>query len=410
MRDGGMENGAASESGVPRRCTVPLETLLGRISRHRVESTYIDRFLGEAFLPSLLADDASRSLLSMRHCAKEVSEAYGAAEQVVAILRAHGVCVVSGGGEGAVVLDICCGKGLTGLLLSCMLPRAQILLFDANGDMELGHVASRPTMRFTQLDLFAADAIEIISERIEGARERSSATAIATPSFRGHCVVATGTHLCGALSPRLIDLAIRLPNIDALVLSPCCLRGALGSRVTREARIGRPGVHDGAYRLLVSTLADLSRTELDAELARRQPHHRIPPQAQEQACHARLAAGSTSNFADAAAVGDVAADDAAADVNPEPLHGHGPRVEARSIHSLADEARSIHRLADEMACIPCAGELLRADAVRGDDRVGGDEGGDEDVTSEAVPRQHSVRVTYDQNVISPKNAFIVLQK
>ena len=158
----------------------------------------------------------------------------------------------------------------------------------------------------------------------------------------------------------------------------------------------------GAYRLLVSTLADLSRTELDAELARRQPHHRIPPQAQEQARHARLAAGSTSNFADAAAVGDVAADDAAADVHPEPLHGHGPRVEARSIH--------IHSLADEIACIPCAGELLRADAVRGDDGVGGDEGGDGDITSEAVPRQHSVRVTYDQNVISPKNAFIVLQK
>ena len=391
--NGGREDGVAGEMGGQRRCTVPLETLLGRISRHRAESSYIDRFLSEPFLPSLLANDASRTLLSMRNCAKEVSEAYGAAEQVVSLLHARGVCVSSGGGEGAVVLDICCGKGLTGLLLSCMLPRAQLLLFDANGDMELSHVASRPTMRFTQLDIFAADAIDIIRDRIEVARERSSAGAIAAIPCQG-CVIATGTHLCGSLSPRLIDLAIRLPNIDALVLSPCCLRGALGSRVTREARIGRPGVHDGAYRLLVSTLAALCRTELDADRTRRQPHRRLPPHTQEQDRLSRLglAPGSTDYVADDVTASDGAAvDGGGADMLPEPPHGHGPHGEA--YHGLAD---------DGTACIPCVGELLRWDAVGGDDDV--------DVTSEAVLSQQSVRVTYDQNVISPKNAFIVLQK
>lgn len=33
-----------------------------------------------------------------------------------------------------------------------------------------------------------------------------------------------GMHLCGALSPRLIDLVVAVESIDAMVLCPCCLK------------------------------------------------------------------------------------------------------------------------------------------------------------------------------------------
>ena len=50
--------------------------------------------------------------------------------------------------------------------------------------------------------------------------------------------------------------------MDALVLSPCCLRGALGAKITKVARADLPTLHDGAYKLLVATLAALCRSEM----------------------------------------------------------------------------------------------------------------------------------------------------
>ena len=52
------------------------------------------------------------------------------------------------------------GKGLFAVLLSFLLPNATIGLFDANGAMDLRHVAERPQLRFRQIDLFAAEALE----------------------------------------------------------------------------------------------------------------------------------------------------------------------------------------------------------------------------------------------------------
>ena len=67
-----------------------------------------------------------------------------------------------------------------------------------------------------------------------------------------------GTHLCGSLSPRLVDLFARTEGLGGLVLCPCCLRGGLGYRVKREAR-ARKG---DSYDLLVRTLVALCEAEL----------------------------------------------------------------------------------------------------------------------------------------------------
>ena len=228
----------------PRPCTVPAEVQLERIRRHATASAHIRTFLSEPFLDAWLADEALRPVLSMRKCAKELSEAYGAAGKVIALLRAHGAAE---GGAGVTILDVCCGKGLTALLLSYLLPSATLLLFDANGAMDLAHVAARPQMSFAQLDLFSAEALGVLD-------------AAAAATCARH-TVAIGTHLCGALSPRLLDLAIRAQAIHALVLSPCCLRGALGAGVARAAKAAWPGCENGPYHVLVATLAALGQSE-----------------------------------------------------------------------------------------------------------------------------------------------------
>ncbi|MEC8197876.1 MAG: hypothetical protein VX228_16705, partial [Pseudomonadota bacterium] len=79
----------AAAAGAPsRRCAVPVAVQLERLRRHAHESAHVARFLAEPFLPAFLASEALRTLLAFPKCAKELSEAYGAAAQVAALLAA----------------------------------------------------------------------------------------------------------------------------------------------------------------------------------------------------------------------------------------------------------------------------------------------------------------------------------
>ena len=209
------------------RCTVPAELLEARLEKRAASSPYLGRFLAEPFLGPMLADDRLRQLLTARKTPRELTEAYGTADRVAAAVRALGATARGGGGgggdgEGFVVLDVCSGGGLAAVLVSFLLPRARVVMLDANGGMDLSHVAARPNLAFEPLDLFSGDAPGRL------------ATLAARAARPGWCV-AFGVHLCGALSPRLATLACRLPGVGGLVLCPCCLKGGHGSFVLREA-------------------------------------------------------------------------------------------------------------------------------------------------------------------------------
>ena len=247
---------------------------LGKLSKHSGASTYVARFLGEPFLPAWAAHPALRQLLAMRKCAKELSEAYGAARQAVALLgqlrqeqqqqqpqppqqgRGTGGLELEEG-QGAVLLDVCSGKGLTATLLSFLLPRARVVMLDSNSAMQLAHVAARPNLAFEEFDLFATTAGDTLARLARGGGGGEDAP----PREEGAPVacVAIGTHLCGTLSPRLVDLAVRVPEIGGLVLCPCCLKGSLGYKITRAARARGTD----AYRLAVGTMAAQCRAQLD---------------------------------------------------------------------------------------------------------------------------------------------------
>jgi hypothetical protein len=77
---------------------------------------------------------------------KELTEAYAVVLVVRTALRAAwegGAEVDSVSGAGAVLFDICAGKGIATLLLSCALPSAVVVLVDSDLRMDLSHLSGR---------------------------------------------------------------------------------------------------------------------------------------------------------------------------------------------------------------------------------------------------------------------------
>merc|ERR1711972_721507 len=91
------------------------------------------------------------------------------------------------------------------------LERSLVHAVDRDGRMDLSHFQSQPNIQFHQLDLYSDNAARLAEEAAAEARRRGSA------------VLFVGTHLCGNLSPRLVDLFRGVEGPAALVLAPCCL-------------------------------------------------------------------------------------------------------------------------------------------------------------------------------------------
>ncbi|KAL1526532.1 hypothetical protein AB1Y20_015241 [Prymnesium parvum] len=221
------------------RCTLPAARVVELMRAHESDSKYIAMFLAAPYLQQMLEDDGLRSLLAMRSRVKEVSEGLAACELIRSLVKPE---VIAEGGQGVLVLDVCSGKGLGATLVSFLLPRGRVVMFDANGNMDLSHVKSRPNMSFRHLDIFSDGAPSVLRSETAGAT----------------ITIALGMHLCGALSPRFIDLALAIESIDAMALCPCCLKGAHGKAVAFAAR--SRGVD--SYGVLLETLQAICEREI----------------------------------------------------------------------------------------------------------------------------------------------------
>ena len=135
-------------------CSSDDDDVLARLRRRTSESPYLARFLDSpALVDAFMAHDGLRALLSWSKFVKELTEAFAAAERTLALLARLRARARGDGGLGVVLLDCCCGKGLTAALLSLLLPRAEVIMLDANGGMGLSHCRALPNVRFLQLDL-----------------------------------------------------------------------------------------------------------------------------------------------------------------------------------------------------------------------------------------------------------------
>jgi len=143
-------------------------------------------------------------------------------------MRLREMCPLGGdreGGEGWTLFDVCSGKGFTAMMLAHAFPQARVIMIDSDEVMDIRHVRGLPNVSFLPLDLFATETIEIIETE-----------ASACVAEEGGWVCAFGMHLCGALSPRLLSI-FGAVSVDALVLSPCCLKGYLGKQCAARAKL-----------------------------------------------------------------------------------------------------------------------------------------------------------------------------
>ena len=198
-----------------QRTDVRPEMVLESLRRHEASSPYVSRLLNEPWFEPMVRTDRNfrRLFMRARPALKEASEAFAA---LSAIETLHGSLELSGSdGRGLCVLDVCSGKGIIATLLSLLLPEARVTMLDVDGRMDLSHVADRPNLEFEHLDLFSREAAGTLERlaRADGC----------------HRTLALGMHLCGALSPRLATLWAHVEAIDAMLLCPCCLKGALGA-------------------------------------------------------------------------------------------------------------------------------------------------------------------------------------
>ena len=240
-------------TGAAAHCTVPPSQVLERLRRHATSSTHVAQLVEADFLADMLAQPASRRLLTQRGALKEISEAYAAAASVRRLCaELHLPEAAARCGRGVTLLDVCSGKGVGAHLLSRILPESQVVMLDNNADMDLSHVCHRPNLQFVELDLFSREAGSVLRALGAGARAGDD------DAERG-CCIAVGMHLCGALSPRLLALASHVDSIDAFAVCPCCLKGSIGDHVKRVARSS--GVPN--YDVLLETLRALCERELE---------------------------------------------------------------------------------------------------------------------------------------------------
>ena len=250
----------------PERREREIDRIRTRFHRKSAESPYLSRFTREPFFEVLLADPRTRRLLSHKKSHKEVTEAYGTYERVRELLPrldptfdlkpetpetvvTPGETVVT---PGPVIFDACSGRGVTACLLSFWFPTAKIVMMDSNGAMDLSHVRALPNRNvvFRHVDLYGASVVEVIRKETNAAGD--------VFGEKKRVAVLAGTHLCGALSPRLIDLCFGLDEVDGMILCPCCIKGQLGGDCMRAAKTR--GV--SAYAVLCETFARMCEREV----------------------------------------------------------------------------------------------------------------------------------------------------
>eukprot|EP00051_Salpingoeca_urceolata_P015961 m.209914 g.209914 ORF g.209914 m.209914 type:complete len:488 (+) comp18550_c1_seq1:153-1616(+) len=186
-------------------------------------------------------------VLELNHFRKEASETVAmlnSLQTMIQRLNCHPADVL--------IFDLCCGKSLTASIAALRYPQATVVAVDKLSEKFMPHYVDLPNVRFVEADLHQADGL--VGEAIEDVKNRSE---------RGEChAIIVGMHLCGLLSEKAADLFVTFPNINGLVLSPCCLPGANASTVVRRARAMRVDAYDLWCTYLLLSASTRARNQL----------------------------------------------------------------------------------------------------------------------------------------------------
>ena len=172
---------------------------------------------------------------------KEISESYG-------ILHAVQKCCDSLGMtnhdddeinlENIFLIDLCSGKGMTTALCGVLDDSKGrdsnnfYLAIDKMLPHTIPHFLNEKRIKYMCRDVMADELFAEIEGIVKQQKEDHDRT----------CIL-VGMHLCGLLSERAIDLFERIPDIQGLVLSPCCLPKKHEQQTIRFTK-GKPGHGD----------------------------------------------------------------------------------------------------------------------------------------------------------------------
>lgn len=161
-----------------------------------------------------------------------------------------------------VVIDLCCGKGMFGILLSALATKRPVIAQHVGGivmaekqtnirweHIEYANAAAQdPTNTEFKVPITVWKGINIFSDDLSYAI-RSKIRQLDSPSVCGSAVL-VGIHLCRRLSSRFIELANSLEarRVCAAVLAPCCLPCFGGPDSRRPISIPSCPTPDSAFK------------------------------------------------------------------------------------------------------------------------------------------------------------------
>ena len=112
------------------------------------------------------------------------------------------------------IIDLCSGKGITSALGAALFPEDNHFL---SIDKMLAHTV--PHYFFNDEENISYMSRDIFSDELLNELE----TLVQKHKLKGRTAILVGMHCCGILSERAIELFESIPDIKAVVLSPCCL-------------------------------------------------------------------------------------------------------------------------------------------------------------------------------------------
>lgn len=211
----------------------PLLTFFGeRADKGKEDNPMLQRFFSHK-CNRILEQPQYHQFNDMKKIRKELSESLAVLEALEADLPNFG--------SAWHIVDLCCGKGITGLLASIRHPGVSVSLIDRLEPRFVPHVEAgqQNGLQYSQLDVLDESFIANLERLL---REASRPTAL------------LGMHLCGKLSWRAIEAFQQLQSVHAVVLSPCCL--PLKSDAEVPSHLYSTKIDDEQYNLWALHLRD----------------------------------------------------------------------------------------------------------------------------------------------------------
>lgn len=178
-------------------CGIELKskTRLDYMLNEKIDNQYVNSFFGTDACHIIATNPEYHVLTSKRHLKKEISESWA----IFAALEALDLT-----NNNVTLVDLCAGSSLTTTIFGLMYPHSKGIAIDLMSKEFAPHLSGN--LSYLQCDIKNDNFMATLNDHLG---DESS-------------VILVGMHLCGDLSIHAIDIFTKMPQFQAIVLSPCC--------------------------------------------------------------------------------------------------------------------------------------------------------------------------------------------